>query len=49
MDLGNSLQTAEVIIGTLEFMVAVLSVYVTWSTAKSRPHSFRYAFLAGTR
>lgn len=35
MDLGNSLQAVEVIIGTLDFVIAVLTVYLTWSAAKS--------------
>ena len=37
MDLANSLQTAEVVIGALSFVVATISAYLAWHAAKGRP------------
>lgn len=37
MDLGNSLQAAEVAVGVLSLLVASLGVYLTWYAANGRP------------
>lgn len=37
MDLGNSLQAAEVVFGALSFLVASLGVYLTWHAANGKP------------
>ena len=42
MDLGNSLQAAEVAVGALSLLVASLGVYLTWHAANGRstlPHN----------
>jgi hypothetical protein len=33
MDLGNSLQTADVVIGTLSLIITVLGTYLAWYAA----------------
>jgi hypothetical protein len=37
MDLGESLQVAEVLVGTLSLFVASLSACLTWHAVKGKP------------
>jgi hypothetical protein len=37
MDLGDSLQTADVVIGTLSLIVTVLGTYLAWYAASGMP------------
>jgi hypothetical protein len=37
MDLGNSLQTADVVIGTLSLIITVLGTYLAWYAASGMP------------